>query len=193
MPGSSSSGWRSPTSIASKASARRSRSARRTASEIRDRPSAPRPKFTTTCGCCSPASGGRSAVSAAKKSCAKRPRSWRGISLALPEGTRLLIGFEMPVVDPGGVLEGTDADSDEEDSRIREWDSGSGISVESRFDHRDDRGPSPEGVSSALRQRPDGDARRGDAGGTARSDEPEGHRRSREARRRHARAAHGFD
>src|SRR6187549_3081726 len=26
--------------------------------------------------------------------------------MLLPEGTRLLIGFEMPVVDPGGVLEG---------------------------------------------------------------------------------------
>ncbi len=36
--------------------------------------------------------------------------------MMLPEGTRLLIGFEMPVVDPGGVLEGTDAESEEEDS-----------------------------------------------------------------------------
>jgi len=36
--------------------------------------------------------------------------------LDLPAGTRLLIGFEMPVVDPGGVVESTDADSDEEDS-----------------------------------------------------------------------------
>ena len=34
----------------------------------------------------------------------------------LPEGTRLLIGFEMPVVDPGGVTEGTDADGEDEDS-----------------------------------------------------------------------------
>src|SRR5688572_16013010 len=34
----------------------------------------------------------------------------------LPEGTRLLIGFDMPVMDPGGVHEGTDADPDEEDS-----------------------------------------------------------------------------
>ena len=34
----------------------------------------------------------------------------------LPEGTRLLIGFDMPVVDPGGVPEGTDAESDDEDS-----------------------------------------------------------------------------
>jgi excinuclease ABC subunit A len=34
----------------------------------------------------------------------------------LPEGTRLLIGFEMPVVDPGGVIEGSDADGAEDDS-----------------------------------------------------------------------------
>ena len=36
--------------------------------------------------------------------------------LDLPENTRLLIGFEMPVVDPGGVVEGTDADSEDDDS-----------------------------------------------------------------------------
>jgi excinuclease ABC subunit A len=35
---------------------------------------------------------------------------------ALPEGTRLLIGFDMPVMDPGGVHEGTDAEPDDEDS-----------------------------------------------------------------------------
>src|SRR5207253_1977832 len=34
----------------------------------------------------------------------------------LSEGTRLLIGFEMPVVDPRGVIEGSDADGAEEDS-----------------------------------------------------------------------------
>jgi excinuclease ABC subunit A len=34
----------------------------------------------------------------------------------LPENTRLLIGFEMPVVDPAGVLESTDADADDGDS-----------------------------------------------------------------------------
>ena len=34
----------------------------------------------------------------------------------LPEGTRLLIGFDMPVMDPGGVHEGTDAETDEDDS-----------------------------------------------------------------------------
>jgi excinuclease ABC subunit A len=35
---------------------------------------------------------------------------------SLPESTRLLIGFEMPVVDPGGVIEGSDADGEEYDS-----------------------------------------------------------------------------
>ncbi|MCM3881773.1 MAG: excinuclease ABC subunit UvrA [Vicinamibacterales bacterium] len=35
---------------------------------------------------------------------------------ALPDGTRLLIGFDMPVVDPGGVIDGSDADGAEEDS-----------------------------------------------------------------------------
>src|SRR5688572_8065525 len=43
----------------------------------------------------------------------------------LPEGTRLLIGFDMPVMDPGSVHEGTDAETDDEDSGI--GDSGSGI------------------------------------------------------------------
>jgi excinuclease ABC subunit A len=43
----------------------------------------------------------------------------------LPEGTRLLIGFDMPVMDPGGVHEGTDAETDDEDSGI--GDSGLGI------------------------------------------------------------------
>ena len=35
---------------------------------------------------------------------------------SLAEGTRLLIGFDMPVMDPGGVHEGTDAEPEEEDS-----------------------------------------------------------------------------
>src|SRR5687768_1003435 len=34
----------------------------------------------------------------------------------LPEGTRLLIGFDMPVMDPSGVRESTDAEIDEDDS-----------------------------------------------------------------------------
>jgi excinuclease ABC subunit A len=40
----------------------------------------------------------------------------------LPEGTRLLIGFDMPVMDPGSVHESTDAETDEDDSE-----QGSGI------------------------------------------------------------------
>ena len=43
----------------------------------------------------------------------------------LPEGTRLLIGFDMPVMDPGDVHESTDAETDDEDSGI--GDSGLGI------------------------------------------------------------------
>ena len=61
MPGSSSSGWRSPTSIASRASRRPSPSARRTASAIRGRRWAPSPRSTTTCACSSPASAAPSA------------------------------------------------------------------------------------------------------------------------------------
>jgi len=47
---------------------------------------------------------------------------------SLPDGTRLLIGFDMPVVDPGGVVEGTDAETDEEDSAQGIRDQGLGIS-----------------------------------------------------------------
>ncbi|MSO55511.1 MAG: excinuclease ABC subunit A [Acidobacteria bacterium] len=62
--------------------------------------------------------------------------------LDLPEGTRLLIGFEMPVVDPEGVIEGTDADSEEEDSNgaseLVTRDVGFGMS------------PSPASISATL-------------------------------------------
>jgi excinuclease ABC subunit A len=37
---------------------------------------------------------------------------------ALPEGTRLLIGFDMPVMDPGSVHERTDAEIDDDDSEL---------------------------------------------------------------------------
>jgi len=48
---------------------------------------------------------------------------------ALPEGARLLIGFDMPVVDPGSVAESTDAEPDDEDPEIPViGDSGVGIS-----------------------------------------------------------------
>jgi excinuclease ABC subunit A len=41
----------------------------------------------------------------------------------LPEGTRLLIGFEMPIVDAAGVAEGTDAEGESEDpdTTLRDW------------------------------------------------------------------------
>ena len=66
-PGSFSSGWKSRTSRASRASARRSPSARRTAFGILAPPSAPRPRSTTTCGCCTPAWVAPSAAPAARR------------------------------------------------------------------------------------------------------------------------------
>ena len=70
----------------------------------------------------------------------------------------------MPVVDPGGVPEGTDAEADEEDSEPGIRDSGFGIRdrrSEARFADVHAQRAAAEGVSSALRQRPDGHARRG--------------------------------
>ncbi len=61
----------------------------------------------------------------------------------LPEGTRLLIGFDMPVMDPGGVHEGTDAERDEEDSEPGIRDPGSGISAAS---------PSPASLTFTLNE-----------------------------------------
>jgi excinuclease ABC subunit A len=62
----------------------------------------------------------------------------------LPEGTRLLIGFDMPIMDPGGVHEGTDAESDDEDSDqglgIRDLGVGSGSS------------PSPASLTCTLNE-----------------------------------------
>ena len=88
----------------STASRRRSRFGRRTASAIRDRRSARRPRSTTTCGCSGRASAGRSAGSAASRSSASRPTSSRRELLALPAGTRLLVGFDYPVVSANGVF-----------------------------------------------------------------------------------------
>jgi excinuclease ABC subunit A len=47
----------------------------------------------------------------------------------LPEGTRLLIGFDMPVMDPGGVHESTDAEPDEEDSESGQGSGDSGLGI----------------------------------------------------------------
>src|SRR5687768_4049394 len=63
----------------------------------------------------------------------------------LPEGTRLLIGFDMPVMDPGGVHEGTDAEPDEEDS-----DSGQGIG-DSGFGIRN-TAPTPASLTFTLNE-----------------------------------------
>ncbi len=65
---------------------------------------------------------------------------------ALPEGARLLIGFDMPVVDPGSVAESTDAESEDEDSEPQGiGDSGSGISGSGS-------GPSPASVTFTLNE-----------------------------------------
>jgi excinuclease ABC subunit A len=61
----------------------------------------------------------------------------------LPEGTRLLIGFDMPVMDPGGVHEGTDAEIDDEDSEPGTRDSGLGTSA---------AGPSPASLTFAVNE-----------------------------------------
>ena len=64
--------------------------------------------------------------------------------IGLPEGTRLLIGFEMPVVDPVGVAGSSDADSDEEDSESPGInDPGPGIS---------NAGPSPASLTFTLNE-----------------------------------------
>jgi excinuclease ABC subunit A len=67
----------------------------------------------------------------------------------LPEATRLLIGFEMPIVDAEGVVEGTDAETYDEDPdpgdpapEIR--DSGPGT--------REPSGPSPASLQSTLNE-----------------------------------------
>jgi excinuclease ABC subunit A len=67
----------------------------------------------------------------------------------LPEGTRLLIGFDMPVVDPGGVTEGSDADGDEYDSNGN-GDSGIGL----------DSAASAEGFGGPGRSADETDAQR---------------------------------
>ena len=55
------------------------------------------------------ASAGRSAANAARKWCARR-RKWSRVVLRLPRGTRLLLGFDLPVVGP---LTRSGADADE--------------------------------------------------------------------------------
>ena len=62
---------------------------------------------------------------------------------SLAEGTRLLIGFDMPVMDPGGVHEGTDAETDDDDSEPGIRDSGLGIS---------NAGPTPASLTFTLNE-----------------------------------------
>lgn len=63
----------------------------------------------------------------------------------LPEGTRLLIGFEMPIVDPGSVTEGSDADDDGYDS---ERDLGMG--ARDSISNPESRIPSPDSVAATV-------------------------------------------
>jgi excinuclease ABC subunit A len=62
----------------------------------------------------------------------------------LPGGTRLLIGFEMPVVDPGGVVEGPDADSDEPDA------DGNGNGIRESIPNLGSRTPGNDSVTTTL-------------------------------------------
>ena len=64
--------WTSPTSTASRASRRRSPSSRRRARTTRARPSAPSPRSTTTCACCTRAPASRAARSTASSSPRRR-------------------------------------------------------------------------------------------------------------------------
>jgi excinuclease ABC subunit A len=65
---------------------------------------------------------------------------------SLPEGTRLLIGFDMPVMDPGGVHEGTDAEIDDEDSE-------QGVVIKDVAASAEGSGaPSPASLTSTLNE-----------------------------------------
>ena len=200
-PGSFSSGWRSRTSMSSKASARRSRFGRRTASATRGRRSARRPRSTTTCACSSPASAAPSAAAAAARSSARRPRWWRRGSATLPEGTRLLIGFDMPVVTTATApsLEGAEG-RDEQDGRRRtpkrRQRRGRGATGPARTGGsggRDARRAAAQGVRPPLRRWADALARGGGSGRPAGPPDAAGDRRSRQGRRRSAGAADRFD
>ncbi len=66
----------------------------------------------------------------------------------LPEGTRLLIGFDMPVVDPGGVVEGSDANGDDDDADTP----GSGPGVRDSGLGIGDSSPSPASLTFTLNE-----------------------------------------
>jgi hypothetical protein len=94
-PASSSARWTSPTSTSSRACRRPSRSTRSRRRATRARRSAPSPRSTTTCGCCSPASACPTARTTATGHHARRPsRSSTG-----PRAAR---GHPLPGARPGG-------------------------------------------------------------------------------------------
>ena len=93
--GSSSSAWRSPTSTRSTGSRPPSRSSRRTRPRRRARPSAPRPRSTTTCACSGRASAARSVRSAAASCKPDTVQSVTDAVLALPAGTRFYVAFPL--------------------------------------------------------------------------------------------------
>ena len=200
--GSFSSGWRSRTSIASTASRRRSPSGRRTASATRARRSARRPRSTTTCGCCTRASAARSAATAAARWCARRRRWSRPNSAALPPGTRLLIGFDLPIVGDRFDDAGRRRTRDEVARADRRR---TGVSEVHRVRkvRRVRFGPGrggrhrraeAKGLRPAAHRRPRGLVRRRGGASAGRPADAPGRRRSRAARRRgFAAAAHRFD
>ena len=90
-PASSSARWTSRTSTSSRACPRPSRSTRSRPRATRARPSAPSPRSTTTCGCCSPASASRTAPSAAGPIARQSPQAIVDRVLELPEGSRFQV------------------------------------------------------------------------------------------------------
>ncbi len=125
----------------------------------------------------------------------------------LPAGTRLLIGFDMPVVTtataPGG--EGGEAREESRDGgrrfpgrlrgrqRQRRGHGATGPSGTRGSGGRDARRPPAQGFRAPLCRRADALARGGGSVGPARSPDAAGNRRSAEGRRRPPRAAHRFD
>ena len=115
----------------------------------------------------------------------------------LPAGTRILIGFDMPVITSPPLAPARELDDEEPARRRRRRRGGaaarSPISRSGRSDRRDDRRAAPEGVRPAVHRWPDRRARgRGPADPEGSADAA-GHRRSPEDRRRSSRAADRLD
>ena len=90
--------------------ARPSRSARRTASATRARPSARPPRSTTTCACSTRGSAAPFCRNCGQEVVRESPEVVARRLAALPEGTRLIVGFEMPVVAAPKASNGNGAD-----------------------------------------------------------------------------------